>query len=90
MSNEDLFLAMQAMQKQMVEMTKALRERKLEDIYDEILDSKEAAKYLKISTRYLVTLRENGKVRFSQDGIIIRYRKKDLDAYLDNHRVGRN
>ena len=66
-----------------------LYERKVEDVYNEIFDPKDAAKYLKISTRYLQDLKAKGEIKFSQYEKIVRYRKQDLDEWLTRHRVAR-
>ncbi len=63
------------------------RDKGFVDIFCEVLDSKEAARYLKISWRYLQVLKEKKEIPYSQYGTIVRYRKADLDKWLDEHRV---
>ena len=62
---------------------------KVQDVYSEVMTTEQALKYLKVSIRTLQLLRDTGKVKFSQDGRMIRYRKADLDDYLNEYRVGR-
>ncbi|CAN0204633.1 unnamed protein product [Phaeothamnion confervicola] len=68
-------------------LSKALRDLTIRDIFAEVLDSKEASRYLKISWRYLQVLKEKKEIPYSQHGTIVRYRKADLDRGLDKHRV---
>jgi DNA-binding transcriptional MerR regulator len=54
----------------------------------EILTDSETASFLEIATRTLRDWRSNGKgPAFVQMGNKIRYRKKDIDAYLDNQTI---
>lgn len=66
-----------------------LREQGLKDIFCEVFDTEEACRYLKINRRYLHTLKENKEIAYSQHGKIVRYRRADLDRWLDEHRVSR-
>lgn len=75
--------------RQLINLNASLKDKALADIYTEILDTDEAAKYLKISTRYLQILRDKGEIRFSQHATVIRYKKSDLDKWINDHRVGR-
>jgi excisionase family DNA binding protein len=50
-----------------------------------IKNSSKAAKFLGVSSRTLQRLRDKGKIKYYQDGHIIRYRVEDLEAYLDDH-----
>lgn len=50
-----------------------------------ILNSSQAADFLGVSTRTLQRLRDRGKLKYYQDGRIIRYRLTDLEDYLDLH-----
>lgn len=65
------------------------RDRAFVDVFCEVLDSKEAARYLKISWRYLQELKEKRIIPYSQYAKIVRYRKADLDKWLDEHRITR-
>lgn len=46
-------------------------------------DSKGAAAYLDISTRTLARMKKAGEIPFVRCGRQIRYRREDLDAYLN-------
>lgn len=48
----------------------------------ELLKPKEAADYLKISKKSLDGIRYRKQITFLKVGGVIRYRKSDLDAYL--------
>ena len=64
-----------------------VRDIKFQDVYAEVLDSEEAAKYLKVTPRYLQNLRNEGKIVFSQIGKVVRFKRVDLDAWIDDHKV---
>jgi excisionase family DNA binding protein len=51
----------------------------------DILTSKEAAEMLKISIRTLQRRRDAGQIKYFRDGGIIRFRRKDIEKYLENH-----
>jgi hypothetical protein len=75
--------------RQIANLNEALRDNKLENIYSEILDSNEAARYLKVTTQFLRTLRDKQEVKYYQRDQLIRYKKADLDKWLTSHQVGR-
>ncbi|EKO3370776.1 helix-turn-helix domain-containing protein [Vibrio fluvialis] len=53
------------------------------------LTRKEAAQYLRLSPKTLANWAVTGKhLPFSRAGAKIIYRKKDIESYLDRHRVG--
>lgn len=50
------------------------------------LNTREASEYLNVSVRHLFRLRnEYGKVKFYQDGRIVRFKVEDLDAYIEQY-----
>ena len=54
----------------------------------ELLTSKEASVYLKISTNTLATWRSKKKgPQFIRTGRVIKYAKEDINAYLRNNTV---
>jgi len=75
--------------RQVSNLNDALRQNKLQDIFTEVLDGNEAAKYLKVTKRYLQLLRDKGEIPFYQNGQVIRYKKTDLDKWLNTCRVGK-
>ena len=52
-----------------------------------LLNSKEAAKVLQITTRHLQNLRDRGDIGFVQYGRVVRYRPEDIQAHIDEHLV---
>ncbi len=51
----------------------------------EVMDTKQAAKYLKVSTTFLY---HNTTIpKYSIEKSFVRYRKSDLDAWLNKYRV---
>jgi excisionase family DNA binding protein len=50
-----------------------------------LFNTEEVCSYLKISKRTLQRKRDTGKIRFIQDGNLIRYRLEDIEAYLNKH-----
>ncbi len=52
---------------------------------DVLLDKTEAAKYLRICTRTLDYLREDGKITYCQIGGQIRFRLSDLREYVEHN-----
>ena len=50
---------------------------------DPAMTEAEAAKYLRKCPRSLYSLRKTGKIAFIQDGKRIKYRRTELDAYLE-------
>ena len=53
------------------------------------LNSKDAAKALRITTRTLATYRDQGVIPFSQHGRLIRYRASDLQEFLLSNQIKR-
>ncbi len=49
---------------------------------DKYLNTKQAAEYLQLSTKTIQRKRDQGLLKYYQDGKIIRYCKEDLDNYL--------
>jgi excisionase family DNA binding protein len=49
------------------------------------MDTKAACSYLSISRRYLFSLRSTGKIKYYQVNKLVRFKKEDLDAYLEEH-----
>ncbi|WP_084439478.1 helix-turn-helix domain-containing protein [Dyadobacter alkalitolerans] len=68
-------------------LTKFIMSQQKEDIYNEILDAKEAARYLKVCTRQVENLRKQKRLSFIQDGKMIRYKRSDLQKYIAEHYV---
>lgn len=56
-----------------------------EELQDEWLSTEETLKFLKVSKSTLQRYRDKGKIPFSKDGRIFRYKKSDLIKYLKNH-----
>lgn len=52
---------------------------------EEWLSGKDVAEMLGISPRTLQNWRDQRAIRFSQVGDIIRYKKSDVDEFLDDH-----
>jgi len=63
--------------------------KKNELIFPEIMTAEQAANYLGVSHRYILDLKRTNRITFSQFGNIIRFRKSDLDEYLDNYKIRR-
>ena len=55
------------------------------EIKEEWFNTKQAAEYLKVCTKTLENYRAAGKLAFSKNGRMIRYKKSDLIKYLNNH-----
>lgn len=49
-----------------------------------LMTTKEAAKWLRISTRHLMTLAKHGKIPRIKMGAAARYDRRDLQAYVDS------
>ena len=54
----------------------------------EVLDSREAAAYLKVSVKSLMNMCSNGQVPYHKLGRRNRYRKDELDALLNQNKRG--
>jgi excisionase family DNA binding protein len=54
---------------------------------NQVLTTKEACKYLHISTRSLQLYRDRGKIDFIQIGGKVLFRSKDLDKFLARFRI---
>lgn len=56
---------------------------------EQLMNRKEAARYLGVSPGTLANWKSNGRVKIPCFfvGRSIRYRKSDLDAYLDAHKI---
>ena len=54
-------------------------------IKEQWLNSEEAADFLKVSKKTLQRYRNAGKLPYSKDSRIIRYKKSDLIKYLNKH-----
>ncbi len=52
---------------------------------DEIMTVKDVAAYLKISPLTIYRKRKAGKIRFFKDGRFVRFRKSDIDAYVNQY-----
>jgi len=50
-----------------------------------ILNSAQVAELLGVSSRTLQRKRDNGQIRYYQDGRIIRYKYEDVLDYLESH-----
>ena len=55
---------------------------------DEILTKEEACKYLKVSQRKIDYLREEGQIPYMKFGGLVRFRRRDLDAYATRMTIG--
>ena len=80
--------SLDALIKEVSDLNKSLRDSKLEALYTEVLDGNEAAKYLKVTKQYLQGLRDKREIKFYQSGFLVRYRKADLDKWLNSYQVG--
>lgn len=80
--------ALKELTAQFTQLNNALRDKTMGDLYGEVLEVNEAARYLKVTPKYLQVLRNSRSIPFSQCGKLIRYKKIDLDRWLDEHRVG--
>jgi len=63
--------------------------KKNEYIFPEVMVTEEAAKYLRVTERHLLVMKRKKQVVYSQCGKVIRFRKSDLDDYLNKYRVQR-
>ena len=63
--------------------------KKNENIFPEVMTTEEAARYLRVTDRHLLVMKRKKQVSFTQCGKIIRFRKSDLDDYLDNYKIRR-
>lgn len=52
---------------------------------DDINTEPEAAKYLKVSKRFLLRLRHDGKIRFTKFGDGIRYTRQQIMEYVNGN-----
>jgi len=55
------------------------------EMNDEWLNTEETTKFLKVTKRTLKRYRDSGKLPYSQDDRIVRFRKSDLIKYLNRH-----
>ncbi len=46
------------------------------------LTTKDVAERLQVSTRTLQRLRDSGRIRYHQDGRIVRYKLEDVESYM--------
>ena len=88
-SLEQIQKSLDALIRQVSALNEGLRKNKLAELNTEILDSNEAAAYLKVTTRYLQALRSKGELRFFQIDSLIRYKKADLDKWLNSYQLGK-
>jgi excisionase family DNA binding protein len=58
-----------------------MKQRKL------FLNSAEVAELLGVSSRTLQRKRDSGKIKFYQDGRIVRYSETDIIDYMESHAV---
>ena len=56
-------------------------------IQSPLLSERQAAEYLRKSTRALFTLRKERKISYIKDGQHVRYKQAHLDAYIDAHTI---
>lgn len=54
---------------------------------DELIDTKEAAILLGVSTRTVQNYRESGRLTYYQMGGAIRFRRSDIREFLSSHKV---
>lgn len=52
------------------------------------LTTDEVAKILQVSSRHIQHLRDSEQLPYSQSGRTIRYNIDDVEAFLNNHKVG--
>jgi excisionase family DNA binding protein len=50
---------------------------------DEILDTKEVAKLLKVHTRTIARLVERGELKAFRVGDLLRFRRSDIDKFIE-------
>jgi len=53
---------------------------------DEVLDTKDVAKILKVSTRTVLRLAERGELPYFRVGDLWRFERKDVDEYIQRHK----
>jgi excisionase family DNA binding protein len=87
MSDTELQASFDVISRKIDNLSNLLKDKSLANIYTEILDTKEAAEYLKISTKYLHHLKDKGVIKFSQYDRVVKFRKKDLDQWIDDNQV---
>jgi excisionase family DNA binding protein len=75
--------------RQIVELNKNIKQNQLDKLYTEVLNSKEAAAYLKISEKSLERLRNAKEFKYIQRGTLIRYRRSELDKWINSYQVGK-
>lgn len=73
--------------KQITELKEIICSREIADHQTDVLDSEQAAAYLKITERHLAKLKADKDITFSQYGKVVRYRRSDLDKWLEIHRI---
>lgn len=54
---------------------------------EKMMDRKEAAKYLNISSRTLDDLTKTGKLKYSQINSLVRFKQSELDAFISKNEV---
>lgn len=87
MLDTELQAALDLISRQVNNVAQLLREKAISEINTEILDSNEAAAYLKMSTKTLQILRSKGEIAYSQYDKVVKYRKSDLDKWIDKYRI---
>ena len=88
-SLDEMSIRIDVLIRQVASLNDGLRKNKLAELNTEILDGNEAANYLKVTTRFLQKLRDSGEIKFYQRDLLIRYKKSDLDKWLNSYKVGR-
>jgi len=53
---------------------------------DEVLDPKDVARILKVSTRTVLRLAERGELPYFRVGDLWRFERKDVDDYIQRHK----
>jgi excisionase family DNA binding protein len=53
---------------------------------DEVLDPKDVARILKVSTRTVLRLAERGELPYFRVGDLWRFERKDVDEYIQKHK----
>ena len=69
------------MAKSIASLTTVREQPQLHDINTE----PQVAKYLQVSTRFLLRLRHDGKIRFTKFGAAIRYTRQQITEYVNNN-----
>ncbi len=73
--------------KQIAELKEVIRKSQVKELPDVIMNSDEAAEYLRISRKQLDLIKQKREIPFHKRAKCIWYRKSDIDEWLRSFRV---